>query len=72
MYSETLHNIKKMDKELVSVEWLRSNLLKEKIVILDSSPKSTVGGKTSPYHGLFIPNSRILNIKENFTNIMPL
>ncbi len=55
-----------MKNEIVSVEWLKHNSMKNSIVILDSSPISTVKGKTSKHSGEYIPNARIVNIQENF------
>jgi len=57
-----------MQKQIVSTHWLKENLTKEKLVILDASPKSTISGDTSAEQGLCIPHSRILSIKEQFTN----
>lgn len=57
-----------MNKEIVSAEWLNNNLTKEKLVILDASPTSTAKTKASSLGELCIPNARIFNIKERFTN----
>lgn len=57
-----------MKNTIVSVEWLNDNLSKKQLVVIDASPNSTVSGTVSAVSELCIPNSRILNIKENFTN----
>lgn len=57
-----------MFEEIVSVEWLKDNLTKDNLVILDSSPKSTVSGKTASIQDSFIPNARIFDIKNNFSD----
>jgi len=57
-----------MKKEIVSVEWLKNNLTKDNIILLDASPESTAGGKVSSFSGLHIPGSRIFDIKAHFTN----
>jgi len=55
-----------MEKAVISVDWLKSNLVKENLVILDASPENTVTGNSSPYGNLCIENARIFNIKKNF------
>ncbi len=57
-----------MKQEIVSVKWLKDNLSKAHLVLLDASPESTATGKLSSFLGLHIPKSRVFNIKENFTN----
>ncbi len=57
-----------MQKQIVSVEWLKENLTNEKLVLLDASPESTVNKQISTAQGVCIPHSRILNIKERLTN----
>ncbi len=57
-----------MKNNIVSVEWLKNNLTKDSLVILDSSPESTATGKISLLKGSYIPNARIFNIKEHFTD----
>lgn len=55
-----------MNNEIVSAEWLKNNFTRDEIVILDSSPHTTINGNVSPYSKLCIPNSRVFEIKENF------
>lgn len=55
-----------MENEVVSVDWLKNNLTKSELVILDSSPDITIKGAISPHSKLCIPNSRIFNIREKF------
>ncbi|MFT4668426.1 MAG: thiosulfate/3-mercaptopyruvate sulfurtransferase [Gammaproteobacteria bacterium] len=55
-------------EELVSVEWLNNNLSLSNLVILDASPQKTVQDKNPSFRDLYIPNSRLFKIKENFTN----
>jgi len=57
-----------MKNNIVSVEWLKNNLAKDELVILDSSPESTITGKASLVSDLSIPNTRIFNIKGDFTD----
>jgi len=57
-----------MESQIVSVDWLKENLQKEEIVILDASPKSTANKTVSEFHHLTIPSSRLFQIKEKFTD----
>ncbi len=57
-----------MEKQVVSVEWLKKNQSLKNLIILDASPDSTVGGKASPFKDYGIPNARIVNIKKQLTN----
>jgi len=57
-----------MESQIVSVDWLKENLQKEEIVILDASPKSTANKTFSEFHHLTIPSSRLFQIKEKFTD----
>lgn len=57
-----------MKKELVSSEWLKHNSSNENLVILDASPKRTVSGKSSALNDLCIPQARLFNIKQDFTD----
>ena len=57
-----------MQKELVSPDWLKENLSHPQLVILDSSPASTVSGNESPYQEVCIPHSRIFDLKGNFAD----
>lgn len=55
-------------EDLVSVDWLKTHLNDEDLVILDTSPKSTVSGASSSFQDSSIPRSRYFDIKGNFTN----
>lgn len=57
-----------MTADLVSAEWLKKHLGKSELVLLDSSPYSTAAGKSARFDDLYIPRSRIFNIKETFSN----
>lgn len=57
-----------MKSPLVSVEYLKKHLDDKQLVLLDASPKSTIGGRKSPFPDRHIPLSRIFNLKEDFTN----
>ncbi len=56
-------------QELVSIEWLKGNLSNDKLIILDASPKKTASGKVSSVNGKYIPTTRIIDIKNNFSKI---
>jgi len=54
--------------ELVSIEWLKENLHKKNLIILDSSLISTIDGKKSEFEDLTIPTARYFDIKANFSD----
>ena len=55
-------------KELVSIAWLKENLHKKNLIILDSSLISTIDGKKSEFEDLTIPTARYFDIKANFSD----
>ena len=55
-------------KELVSIEWLRENLHKKDLILLDSSLSKTVDGINSEFKDLTIPTARYFDLKSNFSD----
>jgi len=55
-------------KELVSIEWLKENLHKKDLILLDSSLTKTVDGKNSEFKNLTIPKARYFDLKANFSD----
>ena len=53
---------------LVSVEWLKTQLNHNDLIILDASPQSTMSAEKSKHLDQVIPNAIQFNIKEKFTN----
>jgi len=56
------------DNQLVSAAWLKNNIHKDNLVILDASPIQTVTGTKSKLDGLSIPKARIFDIKGKFSD----
>ena len=56
-------------KELVSIAWLKENLHKKGLILLDSSLTKTVDGKNSEFKDLTIPTARYFDLKVNFSDI---
>ena len=54
--------------ELVSIEWLKENLHKKDLILLDSSLNKTIDGKNSKFKDLTIPTSRYFDLKANFSD----
>ena len=59
--------LKKMN-ELVSIDWLKENLHKKDLILLDSSLSNTVDGKNSEFKDLTIPTARYFDLKANFSD----
>ena len=57
-----------MEHTIVSVQWLSQHSQDEDLIILDASPKATVSGSKSEYENLAIPNSRVFDIKGQFSD----
>lgn len=57
-----------MKNNTVSTHWLKENMTQDNLIILDSSPVSTIKGKTSLYPNLCLPTSRIFDIKRDFVD----
>jgi len=55
-------------RELVSIEWLKENLLKKDLILLDSSLTKTVDGKKTEFKDLTIPTARYFDLKANFSD----
>jgi thiosulfate/3-mercaptopyruvate sulfurtransferase len=55
-------------KELVSIEWLKKNLNKKDLILLDSSLAKTVDGKNSEFEDLTIPSAKYFDLKANFSD----
>ncbi|MEP4531821.1 MAG: sulfurtransferase [Cyclobacteriaceae bacterium] len=54
--------------ELVSIEWLKDNLYKKDLILLDSSLTKTIDGKNSEFKDLSIPTARYFDLKANFSD----
>lgn len=54
--------------ELVSTEWLKNNLYKEDLIMLDSSLTKTINGEYSEFKDLTIPTARYFDLKANFSD----
>lgn len=54
--------------DLVSIEWLKENLHKKDLILLDSSLSKTVDGKKSEFKDLTIPSARYFDLKANFSD----
>lgn len=52
---------------LVSVEWLKENILNPKLIVLDASIESKLTKKTS-YPGIQIEDARFFDLKNNFSD----
>ncbi|MCB9198592.1 MAG: sulfurtransferase [Flavobacteriales bacterium] len=57
-----------MISPIVSVKWLSDHLNDDNVIILDASPKSTVGGKISLYPGLQIQGARYFDLDGEFSD----
>ena len=55
-------------RELVSIEWLKENLHKKDLILLDSSLTKTVDGKKTEFKDLTIPTARYFDLKANFSD----
>ena len=55
-------------KKLVSIEWLKENLHKKDLILLDSSLSKTVEGKNSEFIDITIPRARYFDLKVNFSD----
>lgn len=55
-------------KELVSIEWLKENLHKKDLILLDSSLSKTVNEKNSEFKDLTILTARYFDLKANFSD----
>ena len=53
---------------VVTAEWLSQHLNDENLIILDSSPASTVDGSTSEFANRTIPGARPFDLKKNFSD----
>lgn len=56
-----------MKSPIVSSKWLFENKDLNELIILDSSPTSTVGGKVSEFPDTFIPGARLFDIEGDFS-----
>ncbi|MFA8341741.1 MAG: sulfurtransferase [Rhodothermaceae bacterium] len=57
-----------MKNPIVSAEWLKENLDKKEIVILDASLKSNISGDVSEFSGKQIPGARYFDIDNVFSD----
>ena len=55
-------------RELVSIEWLKENLYKKDLILLDSSLTKTIDGKKTEFKNLTIPTARYFDLKANFSD----
>ncbi|WP_299224418.1 sulfurtransferase [uncultured Psychroserpens sp.] len=55
-------------KELVSIEWLKKNLNKKDLILLDSSLTKTADGKNSEFKDITIPSARYFDLTANFSD----
>lgn len=53
---------------VVTAEWLSQHLNDETLIILDSSPVSTVDGSSSEFANQTIPGARSFDLKNNFSD----
>ena len=53
---------------LVSVIWLKENLNKSNLIVLDSSLDKTVSGSVSKFKDLTIPTARYFDLKSHFSD----
>lgn len=57
-----------MDTPLVNCAWLKDNLDDPDLVIIDASPKSNMAGIDSPHKYRYIPKSRHVDMKVQFSD----
>ena len=66
-FSNHCTNFKQM-KAIVSAEWLYESRNNPHIILLDASPKSNKSGLQAKNPGLQLPNARVVDLKQDFSD----